>query len=85
MELQGLPAAHASWCRSRLGQITDELEQALIQRLMGSVSGVRILDAGCGDGVLALELARRRRVSRADCHQGRRRAECYIHVGAAPA
>jgi len=59
MELQELPAAYASWRGSRLGQMTDELEQALILRLMGSVAGLRILDAGCGDGLLALELARR--------------------------
>jgi ubiquinone biosynthesis O-methyltransferase len=54
-----LPAAYAAWRQSVLGQITDALEQDLVLELVGSPSGLRILDVGCGDGILALELSRR--------------------------
>jgi len=54
----GLPDAYRRWRASRLGQITDRLEEELILGLVGLPAGRRILDVGCGDGVLASALAR---------------------------
>ena len=52
-----LPAACARWRKSRLGQITDRLEERLILKLVTPVNGQHILDAGCGDGVPLLDTA----------------------------
>ena len=54
-----LSASYARWRSSRLGRITDRLEQQLILKLVGAVSGKTLLDVGCGDGELASQLARR--------------------------
>jgi ubiquinone/menaquinone biosynthesis C-methylase UbiE len=54
-----LTESYAQWRSSRLGQITDALEQQLLFELLGSVAGKTLLDVGCGDGALASELARR--------------------------
>ena len=51
--------SYARWRSSRLGQITDGLEQQLLFELIGSVASKTLLDVGCGDGALASELARR--------------------------
>lgn len=58
-DLKGLPAAYAAWRESLLGRVTDAIEQALILDLIGPPAGRHILDAGCGDGALAVELASR--------------------------
>jgi len=58
-DADALPAAYSAWRQSTLGRITDALEQDLILELIGPPDGKAILDVGCGDGLLALELARR--------------------------
>jgi ubiquinone/menaquinone biosynthesis C-methylase UbiE len=51
--------SYGRWRSSRLGQITDALEWQLLFELVGPVVDKTLLDVGCGDGELALELARR--------------------------
>jgi ubiquinone biosynthesis O-methyltransferase len=53
------PKAYARWRASEIGATTERLERRLILELVGDVSGGRALDLGCGDGELALELAKR--------------------------
>lgn len=57
--IEGLTKSYAQWRSSRLGQITDALEQQLLFALLGSVADKTLLDIGCGDGALASALARR--------------------------
>ena len=58
--LPGLePGLYAKWRSSDIGTITDRLERALILELAGTVVSRRVLDVGCGDGDLALELWQR--------------------------
>lgn len=57
--LARLPNAYRSWRASRLGQITDRLEEELVLQLIGPPAGLRILDVGCGDAALAVALAQR--------------------------
>ncbi|MET4701366.1 SAM-dependent methyltransferase [Constrictibacter sp. MBR-5] len=58
-ETEALPSAYAAWRGSTLGRITDEIERDLMLSLLGPLPGCSVLDAGCGDGQLALELAGR--------------------------
>lgn len=53
------PEVYARWRDSEIGSITERLERELILDLVGDVSGLRVLDVGCGDGEFALELAMR--------------------------
>lgn len=56
---EGLTKSYAHWRSSRLGQITDALEQQLLFELLGPIADKTLLDNGCGDGALASDLARR--------------------------
>ena len=49
---------YRAWRASALGRTTEAIEHRLLGALLGDVAGRAILDAGCGDGMLALELAR---------------------------
>lgn len=53
------PEAYVNWRASDVGAITERLERRLILELLGDVSGRTLLDLGCGDGKLAVELASR--------------------------
>ena len=57
--LAELPDAYRQWRSSRLGRITDALEERVILDLAGSVKSLRVLDVGCGDGMLLTALARK--------------------------
>jgi ubiquinone/menaquinone biosynthesis C-methylase UbiE len=56
---EAMTESYARWRSSRLGQITDRLEQQLLFELIGSVANKTLLDVGCGDGALASNIARR--------------------------
>ena len=55
--LPELPEAYRRWRASRLGRITDALEETLVLELVGAAGGRRILDVGCGDAMLLTVLA----------------------------
>jgi len=57
--LDALPEAYADWRCSTLGRVTDALEKRLLLDRIGPARGLRVLDVGCGDGVLAAALAGR--------------------------
>lgn len=46
------PAAYETWRATSLGAVTETIEQRLILELMGELKNARVLDVGCGDGVL---------------------------------
>ena len=52
------PDAYVSWRASRIGITTERLERRVILQLAGDVCGRMVLDVGCGDGTLALVLAK---------------------------
>src|SRR6516225_8504364 len=54
-----VPDVYAAWRASEIGAITEQLQRRLVLGLLGDVRGRRVLDVGCGDGDLALELWRR--------------------------
>src|SRR6476469_5268689 len=59
-ELPGLgPDIYRQWRASDIGTITEALQRRLIFDLLGNVRGLRVLDLGCGDGSLAIELHKR--------------------------
>ena len=51
------PEAYTAWRASILGAITEAIELRLILRLAGPLRGQKVLDVGCGDGVLSLAAA----------------------------
>ncbi len=50
---------YARWRASELGATTERLERKLVLELAGEIRGCKILDIGCGDGELAVDLAKR--------------------------
>jgi SAM-dependent methyltransferase len=53
------PGVYAKWRASEIGAITEDLQRRRVLGLLGDVGGHRVLDLGCGDGDLTLELWRR--------------------------
>lgn len=51
------PASYRVWRASTLGRLTDAAEAAVLWPLFGQVADRAVLDIGCGDGLLACELA----------------------------
>ncbi len=54
------PAVYARWRATALGAVTEALEQRCILALVGSIDGQRVVDLGCGDGLLVTTLAGQR-------------------------
>jgi SAM-dependent methyltransferase len=52
------PDVYAQWRASGIGAITEQLQRRLILTLVGDIKGRSVLDVGCGDGDLAVELSR---------------------------
>jgi SAM-dependent methyltransferase len=50
--------AYRRWRDTELGAVTEALEHRLLIDLMGSVEGRRVLDLGCGDGLMTTTLSR---------------------------
>jgi ubiquinone/menaquinone biosynthesis C-methylase UbiE len=53
------PEAYSRWRASGIGALTERLERRLILDLVSDVNGRSVLDIGCGDGDLAVDLWRR--------------------------
>lgn len=59
-DIPGLgPETYSRWRASTVGAITDTLQRRLIFELLGDVRDRSVLDVGCGDGELAVELWKR--------------------------
>lgn len=52
------PDAYARWRESELGALTEALEKEAVFALAGSLSGLRLLDVGCGDGAYSIHAGR---------------------------
>ncbi len=50
------PERYAKWRATDVGDLTERLERALLLELIGEVGGRRVLDVGCGDGDLLVDL-----------------------------
>lgn len=53
------PQVYVRWRASELGALTERLERNVVLEQIGEVSSRSVLDIGCGDGDLAIELWRR--------------------------
>jgi ubiquinone/menaquinone biosynthesis C-methylase UbiE len=53
------PEVYSRWRASEIGATTERLERQLMLDRIGDVSGKRILEIGCGDGELAILLAKK--------------------------
>jgi len=81
------PETYARWRATELGSLTEDLQHGLMLRLIGDVARKKVLEIGCGDGKLAVELSRRNaHVTGIDASKdmidaARRRAEAAgVHV-----
>lgn len=51
------PQAYEAWRAQSVGAITEAIELRVVLDLAGDLSGIRLLDAGCGDGALVAAAA----------------------------
>jgi SAM-dependent methyltransferase len=51
------PEDYARWRATRLGGLTEGIERDLVLDLAGPLTGLRVLDVGCGDGTFAVAAA----------------------------
>jgi ubiquinone/menaquinone biosynthesis C-methylase UbiE len=59
MDNDGLAQRYRAWRKHSLGAFTERLEVAAVLESLAPVSGKRILDAGCGDGIYSVAAAAR--------------------------
>jgi 2-polyprenyl-3-methyl-5-hydroxy-6-metoxy-1,4-benzoquinol methylase len=59
MKTEGsIAAAYVRWRASRLGRITDAIEQRELLRRSSPLAGKEVLDVGCGDGFFSIAIAK---------------------------